>query len=76
MQFVRVHQILLNILIGKAGLFNTVPLIGAPVAAILRQIEKVVDVSAHLFWKSTARGLAILLYILIPYRQSLTASST
>lgn len=57
-QFVRVHQVLLNILIGKAVLFNTVPVIGAPVAAILRQIEKVVDVSAHICRKSTARVLA------------------
>lgn len=45
-EFVRVHQVLLNILIGKAGLFNTVPFIGAPVAAVLRQIEKVVDAAA------------------------------
>jgi len=44
-QFVRVHQALLNILIGKAGLFQTVPFIGQPVAAVLRQIENVVDVS-------------------------------
>jgi len=42
-EFVRVHQVLLNILIGKAGLFQTVPLIGQPVAAVLRQIENVVD---------------------------------
>ncbi|GKT86138.1 UVI-1 protein [Colletotrichum tofieldiae] len=45
-EFVRVHQVLLNILIGKAGLFNTVPIIGQPVAAILRQIEAVVDTIA------------------------------
>lgn len=44
-EFVSVHQALLNILIGKAGLFNTVPFIGQPVAAVLRQIEGVVDVS-------------------------------
>lgn len=44
-QFVRVHQVLLNILIGKAGLFQTVPFIGQPVAAVLRQVENVVDVS-------------------------------
>lgn len=43
-EFVRVHQVLLNILIGKAGLFNTVPLVGQPVAGVLRQIEGVVDV--------------------------------
>ncbi|KAF3904754.1 hypothetical protein ABW20_dc0102107 [Dactylellina cionopaga] len=45
-EFVRVHQVLLNILIGKAGLFNTVPLIGQPVAAVLRQLESIVDTIA------------------------------
>ncbi|KAJ4331154.1 hypothetical protein N0V87_009382 [Didymella glomerata] len=45
-EFVRVHQALLNILIGKAGLFQTVPFIGQPVAAVLRQIENVVDTIA------------------------------
>lgn len=29
-QFVRVHQELLNILIGKAGLITSVPLVGPP----------------------------------------------
>jgi hypothetical protein len=43
-QFVRVHQALLNILIGKAGLFQTVPFIGQPIAEVLSQIEGVVDV--------------------------------
>jgi hypothetical protein len=43
-EFVRVHQALLNILIGKAGLFQTVPFIGQPIAAVLRQVENVVDV--------------------------------
>ncbi|KAL9943563.1 hypothetical protein ACHAP6_008705 [Verticillium nonalfalfae] len=47
-EFVRVHQVLLNILIGKAGLFNTVPIIGQPVAAVLRSIEKVVDTAAFM----------------------------
>jgi len=45
-EFVRVHQALLQILIGKAGLFNTVPFVGQPVAAVLRQIENVVDTIA------------------------------
>ncbi|KXJ88665.1 hypothetical protein Micbo1qcDRAFT_213775 [Microdochium bolleyi] len=45
-EFVRVHQALLNILIGKAGLFNTVPFVGQPIAAVLRQIENVVDTIA------------------------------
>ncbi|KAI0862910.1 UVI-1 [Xylaria cubensis] len=44
--FVRVHQDLLNILIGKAGLLESVPVIGPPVAAVLRQIESVVDTLA------------------------------
>lgn len=43
--FVRVHQELLNILIGKSGLFSTVPFIGQPVAAVLRGVEGGVDVS-------------------------------
>lgn len=46
-EFVRVHQVLLNILIGKSGLFATVPLVGQPVAAVLRGVESVVDVSSH-----------------------------
>lgn len=46
-EFVKVHQALLNILIGKAGLFTTIPFIGAPVAAVLRQIEMVVDTLAN-----------------------------
>ncbi|GAB1316863.1 hypothetical protein MFIFM68171_07073 [Madurella fahalii] len=45
-EFVRVHQVLLNILIGKAGLFQTVPVIGAPVAAALPQVEAIVDTVA------------------------------
>jgi hypothetical protein len=53
-EFVRVHQALLNILIGKAGLFNTVPLVGQPVAAVLRQVENVVDVSHNLRWMPVA----------------------
>ncbi|RMZ67329.1 uvi-1 [Pyrenophora seminiperda CCB06] len=47
-EFVRVHQVLLNILIGKAGLFQTVPFIGAPVASVLRQVESVVDTIAFM----------------------------
>ncbi|KAH7041604.1 UVI-1 protein [Microdochium trichocladiopsis] len=45
-EFVRVHQALLNILIGKAGLFNTIPFVGQPIAAVLRQVEGVVDTIA------------------------------
>ncbi|EFQ93918.1 hypothetical protein PTT_08560 [Pyrenophora teres f. teres 0-1] len=40
------EAILLNILIGKAGLFQSVPFIGTPIAAVLRQVEKVVDTIA------------------------------
>jgi len=45
--FIRVHQELLNILIGKAGLFNLVPFIGAPITAVLRLVEGVVDTIAY-----------------------------
>ncbi|KAI2636699.1 UVI-1 [Xylaria nigripes] len=41
--FVRVHQDLLNILIGKAGILTKIPVVGAPVAAALRGVEGVVD---------------------------------
>ncbi|KAI1286369.1 hypothetical protein F5Y03DRAFT_402156, partial [Xylaria venustula] len=44
--FVAVHQALLNILIGKAGLFSIVPGIGQPVATALRGVEGVVDTIA------------------------------
>ncbi|KAF3317413.1 hypothetical protein TWF173_011067 [Orbilia oligospora] len=44
--FVKVHQDLLNILIGKAGLFTIVPIIGTPVAAVLRSLEAIVDTVA------------------------------
>ncbi|KAK2013297.1 hypothetical protein LZ32DRAFT_676385 [Colletotrichum eremochloae] len=44
--FVHVHQQLLNILIGKAGLLQNVPVIGPPVASVLRQVESVVDTIA------------------------------
>lgn len=43
-EFVRVHQALLNILIGKSGLVTSLPFVGPPVAAVLRQIESIVDV--------------------------------
>ncbi|KAI0407190.1 hypothetical protein F4802DRAFT_595416 [Xylaria palmicola] len=45
-EFVRVHQALLNILIGKAGLLAKIPIIGQPVATVLRQVENVVDTIA------------------------------
>ncbi|KAK4167931.1 hypothetical protein QBC43DRAFT_229374 [Cladorrhinum sp. PSN259] len=41
--FVRVHQELLNILIGKAGILEKVPFVGQPIATVLRQVESVVD---------------------------------
>jgi hypothetical protein len=44
-QFARVNTQLFNILIGKAGLFSTVPFIGQPVTASLRQVDGVYDVS-------------------------------
>ncbi|KAI0405018.1 hypothetical protein F4802DRAFT_565379 [Xylaria palmicola] len=45
-EFVRVHQTLLNILIGKAGVLAKVPVIGQPVATVLRSVEGVVDTIA------------------------------
>ncbi|KAI1131772.1 hypothetical protein F5Y10DRAFT_285694 [Nemania abortiva] len=45
-EFVRVHQALLNILIGKAGILTTIPVIGQPVATALRGVEGVVDTIA------------------------------
>jgi hypothetical protein len=43
-------------LIGKAGLFNTVPIIGQPIAAVLRQVENVVDVSTFLLFLPNIRA--------------------
>ncbi|KAK4224347.1 hypothetical protein QBC38DRAFT_371207 [Podospora fimiseda] len=45
-EFVRVHQALLNILIGKAGVVAKIPVVGAPVATALRAVEGVVDTIA------------------------------
>ncbi|KAI0541940.1 hypothetical protein GGR58DRAFT_454516 [Xylaria digitata] len=45
-EFVAVHQALLNILIGKAGLLEKIPVIGQPVATVLRAVEGVVDTLA------------------------------
>ncbi|KAI0816157.1 hypothetical protein GGR55DRAFT_222086 [Xylaria sp. FL0064] len=45
-QFVAVHQALLNILIGKAGLLEKIPVVGEPVATALRAVEGVVDTIA------------------------------
>ncbi|KAI0973244.1 hypothetical protein F4678DRAFT_477696 [Xylaria arbuscula] len=45
-EFVAVHQALLNILIGKAGLLEKIPVIGEPVATALRGVESVVDTIA------------------------------
>jgi len=44
--FVEVHQELLNILIGKSGILNDLPLVGPPVAQVLRSLEAVVDTIA------------------------------
>ncbi|OBT69177.1 hypothetical protein VE03_02033 [Pseudogymnoascus sp. 23342-1-I1] len=42
-EFVRVNQDLLNILIGKAGLVEQIPLVGQPIAAVLRSFEGTAD---------------------------------
>ena len=45
--FVAVHQQLLNILIGKAGLFSAIPFVGQPISGALRAIEAAVDTIAN-----------------------------
>ncbi|KAI4631685.1 uncharacterized protein J4E87_002391 [Alternaria ethzedia] len=85
-QFVRVHQALLNILIGKAGLFSTLPFVGAPVAAVLRQIEKVVDTIAFMLidtfearaadFKDEAGALSGTLTVCINQYQGITTGIT
>lgn len=47
--FVKVHQDLLNVIIGKAGFLTQIPFVGPPVTAVLRGIESVVDVSFSFF---------------------------
>ena len=44
-QFTRVSQVILNILIGKGGLFSANPLIGVPMTVVLHQLQTVLDVS-------------------------------
>jgi len=48
-EFVSVHQDLLNILIGQGGFMSQIPFVGPPVAAVLRAVESVVDVSFFVF---------------------------
>lgn len=43
--FVKIHQELLNVLIGNGGSITRIPFVGASVAAVLRSIEGIVDVS-------------------------------
>ncbi|KAK2766778.1 hypothetical protein FQN54_006092 [Arachnomyces sp. PD_36] len=43
-EFTRVMQALLNILIGKAGILQEIPIVGGPVAAVLRSVESIIDV--------------------------------
>ncbi|QIW96512.1 hypothetical protein AMS68_002030 [Peltaster fructicola] len=45
-KFVQVHQALLNIVIGKAGLISAIPAAGPPIAAAIRALEGVVDTIA------------------------------
>ncbi|KAK4034843.1 hypothetical protein C8A01DRAFT_48840 [Parachaetomium inaequale] len=44
--FVKVHQQLLDALIGAGGVITKIPFVGPPVAAVLRSVEKVVDTLA------------------------------
>lgn len=47
-ELVRVSQATLNILIGKSNILSSVPIIGQPVATVLRQFEGIIDVCANL----------------------------
>lgn len=49
-QFVRIQQVYLQILTGKAGLFTLVPVIGQPVTRILRDSRRATDVSLFFFF--------------------------
>jgi hypothetical protein len=46
--FVKVHQELLDVLIGTGGFLTRIPFVGPPIAAVLRAIESFVDVSSYL----------------------------
>ncbi|GIZ41042.1 hypothetical protein CKM354_000435900 [Cercospora kikuchii] len=48
-EFSRVSAHLLRVLTGKASLFSSIPIIGQPTAAVLRQHENVVDTLAFSF---------------------------
>ena len=52
--FVKVHQQLLDIIIGKGGFLTQIPFVGPPIAAVLRSIEGVVDVSCLSFFPDSA----------------------
>jgi hypothetical protein len=39
----------LNVLIGKAGIFGLVPSVGAPIVAAFKDMEEGIDVSRHKF---------------------------
>ena len=45
-RLVQTYQALLNILIGKAGLLERIPIIGEPVAASLRGVQGALDVGS------------------------------
>lgn len=66
-KFVQAEQSLFNTLIGKAGLANTVPFIGAPLQAITRALENVHDVGHALktFYPKPREVLLTLIYRLI-----------
>lgn len=48
-EFSRVSAVVFRVLTGKADLFTTVPFIGAPTSAVLRQHQNVVDTLAFSF---------------------------
>lgn len=50
-----------KILIGKAGLFHTIPLIGSPVETALRQLESCVEANSHKHDQQGTKHVKILL---------------
>ena len=67
LQFARVTAAFLNILIGKAGLFESTPVIGSPVFRDLRAVEGVYEVS-------TNDRKSLILRVRLPWRQLLAFS--
>jgi hypothetical protein len=67
LQLARVTTAFLNILIGKAGLFESTPIIGSPVARDLRSVQGLYEVSMN-------DRKSLILRVRLPWRQMLVFS--